>query len=1158
MPATCNQLVAEVVWRDVPATDRPEPHAYVLTSDDAMRANVVSSVTSAVGPHCGTAYPSSRNEGDMLPYLSGTWDTAPSTPHPVPTGLELYVARTGGIYANAEWLWRYTDDAVNQYRGWHDPRYSNLVHTPFSLKDTVTQHHAVCYSRAFNRVICVRVYASQFKFAIRTANTADPTVNYTEVGFPTTGSFPPNKRPSTISQGCPYSALVELADGSLRLLYAYIPDTVFNPTLLDIDMLGSTDGGMTWSLLKEGIITELFGAPQIFGSLRAAVSGDWMRLEIYFQFTAPPGYTNTGVYSMASGDRGATWVVAQEPDGTDNTAANTDTAGRYEVHDIEGLGTLDGRFIRVRCRPISFAGDFAVLETCTRDGAWDGVLNGLFSAANLKAVWLARGGAYLLLLPAYDNGAGVSGFGGAAGQLIPLDTWNDASTYIRLSNSASNDDLQGLGGIQLAMPKYADLAWVGDRWAFLHAQLLRALGTGSAQLRAVTLNYFGGYSRRPVTRDEAPLTDPTYQFTTRYWSPEVALVPAGGTATETAAGTPWQSFISAGTTYSTTDYTLQMTIGRAVGATGYFREQLASTGNTLFADHGVLGFRTRAATLGTVPIANLPVGAGQYYSPQWGCYVASQSALTTGNTFGVGVHLTGDGRVGVYDAAAGATLYVSQVGALAGITTGTWYDVRLAMASGSLISPRAGINPTLWYCEVAWSAAGDNTWSSTGLLTLTSGTPFGFGSELYDIGHMRNNTGTTGVYEWREFWFSRDSHYANTGMLNPDNVRGVLASSYEQHVAQGVHARWGGNAGFTKDTFTSPARWQYGADQLLTASPASHWRSTSTTAQTIVLDAQLAGDGTTRERFQHSGFAVLGTNSRYVEVEYASDAAFTYPTRFLLDGLRYTCQVSTTTAIGTEAMHVDLTGSEVELVADGELAGHYLRAARTASGRALRIAYNAGNRVFFDTVAVTQPLSYYGIITGRTVELWASSYTATFDDYPTGVKVAGMVAGSTTVYADVELPRYMRVNVRSGTAQGEPAEGYWRIGSVVAGLTLPITVPLNWQHSDSEDGNVQLTTAQSGVRSAYVAGAPRRTVKGTSEGDVERWRVAFRGMARTLAAYSANPVVLVQDDQQKNLSMLYSRFIGSTELANAGWRYDTDRSRWEQVGDLAVTFEEEV
>jgi hypothetical protein len=40
--------------------------------------------------------------------------------------------------------------------------------------------------------------------------------------------------------------------------------------------------------------------------------------------------------------------------------------------------------------------------------------------------------------------------------------------------------------------------------------------------------------------------------------------------------------------------------------------------------------------------------------------------------------------------------------------------------------------------------------------------------------------------------------------------------------------------------------------------------------------------------------------------------------------------------------------------------------------------------------------------------------------------------------------------------------------------------------------------------------------------------------------------------------MLYSRFMGSTELANAGWRYDTTLQRWVQVGDLAVTFEEEV
>ena len=52
--------------------------------------------------------------------------------------------------------------------------------------------------------------------------------------------------------------------------------------------------------------------------------------------------------------------------------------------------------------------------------------------------------------------------------------------------------------------------------------------------------------------------------------------------------------------------------------------------------------------------------------------------------------------------------------------------------------------------------------------------------------------------------------------------------------------------------------------------------------------------------------------------------------------------------------------------------------------------------------------------------------------------------------------------------------------------------------------------------------------------------------------------MLVQDDKDPIGSMLYSRFIGATEEKNAGWKYDADNARWIKVGDMAVTFEEEV
>ena len=118
---------------------------------------------------------------------------------------------------------------------------------------------------------------------------------------------------------------------------------------------------------------------------------------------------------------------------------------------------------------------------------------------------------------------------------------------------------------------------------------------------------------------------------------------------------------------------------------------------------------------------------------------------------------------------------------------------------------------------------------------------------------------------------------------------------------------------------------------------------------------------------------------------------------------------------------------------------------------------------------------------------------------------------------------------------------------------------MDWStQDDDEDLNVDLQTVASGKRTAYRQGPPRRTLKGTSRGDVDRWRIVSRSTVRTLAGYSQHPVLLCTDDQQLHLRSLYARLTSSTELANAGWRYNRDSKRWEQVGDLRMIAQQEV
>ena len=152
----------------------------------------------------------------------------------------------------------------------------------------------------------------------------------------------------------------------------------------------------------------------------------------------------------------------------------------------------------------------------------------------------------------------------------------------------------------------------------------------------------------------------------------------------------------------------------------------------------------------------------------------------------------------------------------------------------------------------------------------------------------------------------------------------------------------------------------------------------------------------------------------------------------------------------------------------------------------------------------------------------------------------------------------MRLKLDPSVAKPRSGDAGFRVGRVVAGMTLPIDVPLDWKYRDEQESNVDLFTADSGTRSAYRQGKERRVIRAESIGDVDRWRESFRGTIRKVAEYEANPMVLVMDSLSPNDSMLYSRLVSSTELENDGWRYDGDNTRWYSVGDVSAIWEEEV
>jgi hypothetical protein len=1120
--------VASVVWadRDLPA-DRAEPRAFLLTQDAAMRSNVLSSATSQRGARMGTAYPASSNEGDLLPFLGGAWDTTPGTPQPIPTGLVLQLLSTGGLFEGAEWGWRYEADASNQTRGAHDLRYQLQAHHPWSTAKAVAGHYALCFSSVFNRVVAVRLRSGTtvFDIAYRSASVADPATGYTTASY----SPPVGRLPSASG----YSAIVELPDGSLRWFYSYVPDSAGAPASYDVDMLTSQDGGATWRLATSGIVSRVYGQTHQVFSLRAAVSGDWLRLELWLGSTA-----TQGIASLYSADRGATWgAPVAEPDGLDDLS-NGDSFNAQELNAIVGLGTVDGAFFRVR----ALASGTWRYEFASRDGAWaqGGFTVGLIPAVgNSKAVFLARGGAYVYLLVHTDNGAGANRFGNYS-FLIPVDRlqagWSSSAPRVG-EWLLWGDDILGHTGSMRYGPKGGTLAWLGDRLGLLAGGIDREAGTGSADWKPGTLAYWSGYSRRPVHRAASVLTDELGSMFTNYWSAQYGPPAYSGAS----AFTPWGASFAGTPLLTWATDAIQITTG-TTSRLAFSVSQAAAAVTQFMGDGGVLGWTTRA-TAGSGGSQPSAVSAPAMRAPRWG---ASLQALSSaGLSVAVGVHLSDDGRVGIYDVNAVSTLFLSQPGVLAGITTGAWYDFRVALdQQGGTVR-----------ADLAWARAGDSTWSSTGALTLASGV-LASAFQQVEWGHVSALAAASFTHEWREAWWSRVEPLGQYAPSLPADLRGWLASSEPQQVAQAVAVRWGGGGGFDGDTFTAPVQYEFGGDQLATPSPESEWRSTTGAEQQLLLDAQRAAGDSEVLRFRHSALAVVGTNSRYLVLEYGDDAGLSAPSRLYVDGRRY---VATLQSQALASSSVRVNAAQAAQWQDGELAGHYCRAQvhpLSTNPSIVRIATNHGDTLHF--AGLTQGLFSYGITSGVTLDIWADRHLLAFDDYPLGVRCIADPTGSGTRRADNDFPRYLRITIPADAVQGAPPEGYWRIGSVVAGMTLPITVPLDWRGTDAQAGNVQLTTAVSGARTAYVAGQPRRTITGTSEGDVQRWREAFRATVRHLGLYGAQPLVLCTDDQQQSRAMLYARFRDSTELANAGWRYDATLSRWEQVGDLSVSFEEEV
>jgi hypothetical protein len=890
-------------------------------------------------------------------------------------------------------------------------------------------------------------------------------------------------------------AMVSLYDGTCIMV-------VRNTTATDFDVYRSVDPTTNdWSLISRDIVLRFRGTTVTQGTraqIRVAASGDYVRLS----FVGPVAGATCPLYTMVSQDRGASWSATT--DRNLNTFTTATVADDYCPFDVCGVGDTGSFILATRTSPLM-----------------------PFYATPALLIYSTYGGGDWPDTTAYGD----------------LDTFKLVPQEIRAITLSSNESMVYVHALWSDRTSGGDDGWMmgrievpafsssRSRWSFLFATTMNTyLGMDLLPGRLQSVWCGNGWYFYGCTRTEAsPVTAQTSGYA---WY--------AGTWTKRSLGTAGPSQVPLAFSSAMWNVFWAINYGRpSDAASTTWTRTVVGTGADTVAAAGL--------SMTTTTNGSLIYYSPSYLSSNWTMYtggfaMAFQVRLNTGDgtdaTHGVRLRIS-DGlnyyqvllRVQATQIVARNEVTSTDIASVTGLTvdtgsSGAFHIVRMSVAA-------AGTN---FRFEVLDTAT--DTWYSSATVNVSTAVNAAF-TTFVNFGILVHSAfGGSEQSWWRDFMLTDNGNLLNRQAANMVNAGAANATSLlfgsvcqpsPQYLEYGLYLSWSGLYGTENDNWTGTMAYTYPGESVLVDSPRIAWR-TEDVSTTGELKMYI---GSTASRFVHNAAAVFGCNNRYVLIDYATDLAFTSPSATqTIDCTAYGTGTTPLSIAQRTGNSIQISGSNFKWTA-GELVGCYVRITTAAFPAAVGLTFKITRHPFADRVhfdeegALSPPVS-----NGDQFVIFK----------PYGVLKYTGVSGTYS---------YMRIRL----ADTDTAEGYHQLGTIVAGTSLDVDVPLDWAHTDDDQPNVTSYRTKSGIAWAFAEGPTQRTYTGRVVGDAERWREKFRNMFRQIS-YEGKACAFVLNADQTPESLMLGRVKSGGSLDNAGWYRDSN-GIMRTTGDLSLTFVEE-